>query len=307
MERNKYTSSDFKVDMSNLEFAPIVVFAYIRPKKLEKLIISLKKNAEFKNSKVIFYVDKYKDESEKKKNLEVISVIKNYCNNLNYEINHNKKNLGLKNNILNGINKSLKKYNRAIFLEDDLLVSNNFLKYMNEALNMYSDKKEVKHISGYNYPYFLGKSKSSYFNIYMNCWGWATWADRWRENNNYSNNLISNLPKADRLRFTVYGLEKDFESQLIRNQKKEIETWAIYWMQHIFLSGGFCLNPNKTLVQNTGDDNTSVHGTSSKIYTAEINNKTVTDFPKKISFKNFNKLQIMYFYYTKRLKKKYRT
>ena len=143
MEHNKYTSSDFKVDMSNLEFAPIVVFAYIRPKKLEKLIISLKKNAEFKNSKVIFYVDKYKDESEKKKNLEVISVIKNYCNNLNYEINNNKKNLGLKNNILNGINKSLKKYNRAIFLEDDLLVSNNFLKYMNEALNMYSDKKEV--------------------------------------------------------------------------------------------------------------------------------------------------------------------
>ena len=78
-------------------------------------------------------------------------------------------------------------------------------------------------------------------------------------------------------------------------------------MLHIFLSGGLCLNPNKTLVQNTGDDKTSVHGTSSKIYTAEINNKTVTDFPKKISFKNFNKLQIMYFYYTKRLKKKYRT
>ena len=34
-------------------------------------------------------------------------------------------------------------------------------------------------------------------------------------------------------------LKKDFESQLIRNEIKELETWAIYWYQYIFLNGDY--------------------------------------------------------------------
>ena len=306
METNKYFISKLKVCMNNVDLAPVVIFAYKRPEKLKDLITSLKKNSELKNTKIIFYVDKYKDESEKKNNLEVIGIIKKHCENLNFEIIHNSQNLGLKNNILNGVDKSLNKYSKAIFLEDDLLVSNNFLNYMNKALNIYEKHKHVKHISGYNLPSFLGKNNSSYFTPYMSCWGWATWSDRWNENDNFSNNLISNLSKNIRLKFTIYGLEKDFESQLIRNQNKEIHTWAIYWFQHIFLSNGFCLNPKKTLVQNTGDDESSIHGTNTKLYNSRMNDEIITKFPNKVNFLFINKIQVIYFYFYKRLKKKYK-
>ena len=58
--------------------APVVIFAYIRPSKLENLIVSLMRNNEFYDTKFIFYVDKYKDDSDKLKNQNVVDVIKKY-------------------------------------------------------------------------------------------------------------------------------------------------------------------------------------------------------------------------------------
>ena len=99
---------------------------------------------------------------------------------------------------------------------------------MNNSLELYKNKNIVKHISGFNYPTFVKNSDSSYFTPYMNCWGWDTWRNRWEENENFSKNLISDTGKITRLKFTVLGFEKDFESQLIRNENKEISTWAIF-------------------------------------------------------------------------------
>ncbi len=290
--------------MKKSELAPIVIFAFKRPEKLKKLLLSLEENAEFKESKILFYVDKYLDKSDKKRNEEVLEIVNEHSNNSNFEIHYNKKNLGLKKNILQGINNSLDKYENAIFIEDDLIVGKYFLNYMNASLNFYENKKEIKHISGYNYPTFLGSNKSNYFTSYMNCWGWATWSDRWFENTNFTNNLISELPKKKRLDFTVYGLEKDFESQLLRNENNEIETWAIFWYQHIFLSGGLCVNPKKTLVQNTGNDNEATHKINSKIYNSKINNHVISTFSNKSKFDYINKLQTVWFYIIKKIKKK---
>lgn len=290
--------------MKNTQFAPIVIFAYKRPEKLEKLIESLISNEEFQESKIIFFVDKYKDEADKEKNLEVLGIINKYSSKYNFEIFKNTQNLGLRENIIQGINKSLNEHRKCIFLEDDLVVGKHFLSFMNKSLELYETEKKVKHISGYNYPNFFGTNNSSYFTNYMSCWGWATWLDRWEENLNFSDNNISNLVINERRKFNIYGFDKDYESQLIRNENKEIETWAIYWFQHIFLSKGLCLNPKKTLVQNTGDDNQGVHKTNNKIYNSPINNKLISKFPNKISFNNLSKIQTILFYITKKIKKK---
>ena len=45
--------------MNNKQYAPIVIFAYNRPKELYNLLTSLEKNKELFNSKVIFFIDKY--------------------------------------------------------------------------------------------------------------------------------------------------------------------------------------------------------------------------------------------------------
>ena len=109
--------------------------------------------------------------------------------------------------------------------------------------------------------------------------------------------------KIERLSFTIYGFEKDLESQLIRNDKKEINTWAIYWSQYIFLSRGLCLNPHNSLVVNTGNDEAAEHGINLEMYNSEINNCLIEVYPTKLKFKFLNKLRTIRFYYLKTKKK----
>ena len=288
--------------MSNnsVDYPPIVIFAYNRPKKLKNLMLSLEENREFKDFNVHFFVDKFKDDSDKKKNDEVLKIIKEKWKCNSKEININDENLGLKNNILNGINTIFNNHDSAIFLEDDLVVSKSFLDYMIKSLKIYKNEKKIMHISGYNFKTFIGKKTRSYFSRNMNCWGWATWKKTWENNNNFQENIFSSLKKKDRRLFNIYGFEKDYESQLIRNQKGEISTWAIYWYQFIFIQNGLCLQPIKSLVNNTGADGSGVHNSQPKIYSVKLNDSNIKIFPEKYSFTIFNKLQVISFYMYKK-------
>jgi len=51
---------------------------------------------------------------------------------------------------------------------------------MNEALEFYKDEPKVWHISGWNYPIDPEGLPDTFLWRAMNCWGWATWADRWQ-------------------------------------------------------------------------------------------------------------------------------
>ena len=285
-------------------YPPLVIFAYNRPKKLENLLSSLTQNKEFQYLSVYFFVDKGTDKVNTEKNNEVINVINKDWNCKSKKIIFNKENFGLKRNILNGINETFKIYDSAIFLEDDLVVSKSFLDFMINSLIIYQKNEKIMHISGYNFPTFLGPSSSSYLSPFMNCWGWATWKDRWKKNINFNENEISSLTKKEKRKFNIYGFEKDYESQLIRNENKKIKTWAIFWYQFIYLNQGLCLQPVKSLVKNTGMDGSGVHNSEEKVYEGKINNSSITNYPKKDDFKLFHRLQIIIFYINKNLRKK---
>ena len=82
--------------MNNKPYAPIVIFAYNRPKELYNLLTSLEKNKELSDSRVIFFIDKYFSDKEKDDNIQVISLINDWSMGKNVEINLNDVNLGLK-------------------------------------------------------------------------------------------------------------------------------------------------------------------------------------------------------------------
>jgi len=78
----------------------------------------------------------------------------------------------------------LEKHEAAIVLEDDIVTSPYFLKYMNLTLNYYKERKSVFSVSGvtlpekkfslpYDYAYDVFTSYRQ-----LNS-GWGTWADRW--------------------------------------------------------------------------------------------------------------------------------
>lgn len=84
------------------------------------------------------------------------------------------RNWGLANNIIDGVTEIVNEYGKIIVLEDDLVTSPYFLRFMNEALEMYKDEERVFGITGYAYPIKKDGLPSTFFMKDGGCWGWAT-------------------------------------------------------------------------------------------------------------------------------------
>jgi hypothetical protein len=244
------------------KLAPVVIFCYQRLDSVKLLISSLQSNPESKETLLYIFSDghnKNNKRSEKKNVLRVRNYISTLKGFKKIVIIKRKKNLGLADNIITGANYIFKKFDSAIFLEDDLVVGNNFLRFMNSSLNFYFFKKKVWHISGWNYNIKVKNEKyDAFLWRAMNCWGWATWKDRWRFFNKNPNLIFSTWSKSKIKEFNLDNFY-DFFSQISRNYKGQINTWAIFWYATIFNQKGLCLNPKISLVKNCGLDRFSTH------------------------------------------------
>ncbi len=68
----------------------------------------------------------------------------------------------------------------GIILEDDCVPSQSFFTYCEEILDKYKDDKRIWHITGYAPVDDVNIKESYYFSKIQHCWGWASWADRWK-------------------------------------------------------------------------------------------------------------------------------
>lgn len=236
------------------KLAPIILFTYNRVNTLKVTIESLKKNQLASKSNIYIYSDSYKSNIDKKKVLRVRKYLKEIAGFNKKKIILRKRNYGLAKNIINGVGEVLKKYSNIIVLEDDIKVSNFFLDYMNKSLNLYEKRRKIWHISAWNYDVKATSIHDAYFTRTMNCWGWATWSDRWKHFNKNPNKIIKEWSKKDIHRFNLDGSYNLF-SQIERNLSKKINTWAIFWNAIIFQNNGLCLNPKNSLVSNIGIGN----------------------------------------------------
>jgi len=130
--------------MDNL--APIILFTYNRPWHTEQTLIALMQNEWAKESILYIYCDGVKETDsfqQKEKIQEVRKVVKKqqWCKEVH--VKEAEKNKGLANSIIEGVSEIIKIYGKVIVLEDDLLTSPYFLKYMNEALNFYESYPAV--------------------------------------------------------------------------------------------------------------------------------------------------------------------
>jgi hypothetical protein len=275
------------------QLAPIVVFAYRRKKKLQNLINSLLINSDSKHTLIYFFQDSYKDLDDKNDVLKVkkyISEIKGFKKKI---IISRRKNIGLSNNIISGINFIFQKYSKAIFLEDDLVVSNNFIEFMNQALDKYYKNKKVWHINGWSFDLEENLHRDMFFSRHMNCWGWATWKNRWDKFHNNPEKFIKIFNKKMINEFN-FNNQIDNWSQILRNYKKEISTWAIFWYATIFINNGLCLSFNQSLTKYDGFDLDSTysdpHSLHNNIYKNFLSKKSFIKFSNHVrEDKNYSK------------------
>lgn len=271
------------------KYSPVVIFSYNRIDNIKKLLKSLNRNFEFKKSDLYIFQDNYRNLDDKNKVINVINYLKKLRLKKKFNLVIREKNFGLAKNIIQGVSQVLKKNSSAIFLEDDLIVSKNFLKFMNLNLIYYKNQKKVWHISGWNYNVNFNVEEDAYFTRGMNCWGWGTWRDRWKYFEKKPNVIIKSWNKDKIFRFN-FDNSINFFSQIVRNQNKDINTWAIFWYAVIFIKNGLCLNPVKSLVKNTGIGNSATHTRSiEKIFNSKLNISNIKKYklPKKIDENKF--------------------
>lgn len=248
-----------------MNLAPVVLFVYNRLEHTKKTIQALQKNTLANRSELFIFSDAAKNEGSIEAVNEVREYIKSVTGFKNIEIRQAKENKGLANSIISGVTDIINQYGKIIVLEDDLVTSPYFLKFMNDGLDFYETKNQVWHISGWNYPIETNDLNDSFLWRAMNCWGWATWADRWQYFEKNTDKLISELNPQEIERFNIDNAE-NFWGQVLANKSNKINSWAIYWFATIFKKDGLCLNPSKSFVDNIGLDGSGVHCGSTNIY-----------------------------------------
>jgi hypothetical protein len=251
---------EFRKD-ANKKFAPIALFAYNRPFHLRKVVESILTNRESKFSELFVFIDGPRNHQDVAK----INEIENFLNRLEgfsrCIFYTSKFNLGLEKSITSGVSKILSKHEDIIVIEDDIVVSSNFLEFMNEGLKLYKNEEDVASIHGYVYP-VKRDLPETFFLRGADCWGWATWKRAWEKYESDATRLLYNLKRQGDIDLFNYSGHSHYLQMLESSASKKLNSWAIKWYASMFLEKKYTLYPGKSLVKNIGNDGS---GTNSGI------------------------------------------
>lgn len=246
------------MDNDRDKLAPVVLFTYNRLNHTKQTVEALKRNILADNTELYIY----SDASKSRNTIDSVTAVREYLHGISgfkhVEIIERGENWGLARNIIDGVTNIVNEYGKIIVLEDDIVTSRYFLKYMNDALNLYKNEPSVMAISSN----FLGKDKKglpeTFFLEWFNCWGWATWENAWRkfERNPEKLSKFYNL-KNDK-HFNMNGTENMW-SQIEKNISGELYTWAIFFYTTIYINKGLVLFCNEDLSINIGMDASGEH------------------------------------------------
>lgn len=277
------------------KFAPIVLFTYNRLEHTKETIEALKQNDYAKDSDLIVYSDAPKTESDSIKVLNVREYLKTINGFKNIIVVEQKENKGLASSIIDGVTEIVNKYGSIIVLEDDVVVSRFFLKYVNQALELYKNNGKVMQIGS---TLFKNTDKygirEAFFSRVPDSPCWATWNRAWEKFNKDPEKLISTFTEKEILDFDL-NCKAGFWQQVIDNKDKKINTWAIFWYASMFRNNGLVLYPPMPMNRNIGFDGSGVHCCSTDMYDVDdlcgevlyFPEKVVEDFNGYLYFKNF--------------------
>ncbi len=249
--------------------APIIIFAYNRASHLRRLINSLLLNPESADSDLYIFADGARHTPDPKVE-EVRQLIRQISGFRTINIRIREQNIGLARNIIEGVSEVMEHADAAIILEDDLIATPHFLKYMRRALSHY-EHTNAWSIAGYTPPVSL-PSQYPYttYPIMRNCsWGWATWRNRWQmvdwQVSDFKDFVAD--PKQ-RKAFDESG--SDLSAMLLKQQTGEIGSWSIRFCYSGFKHQMPTIYPVQSFIINGGADGSGSNVSATTKYNTSI-------------------------------------
>lgn len=258
-----------------MEYSPVVVFVYNRPKHTERCLNHLSKAHLAEHSNVYVFCDGPKNGEAFESVRETRAIVNEFKKNFKgFTVFESDENKGLANSIIGGVTEIVNKHGKVIVLEDDLLVHRDFLRYMNYYLISLQNEKQVMHISSFARNSYLQFFMPRVFlSRFMDCWGWATWSDCWRKLELDLQEIDKYLVDKRNLRHFNFS-KLDYHTYFDAN-RVNFKTWAIFWYYTIAKNKGLCVMPKFSYVYNIGNDGS---GTNEIVKTPELASNFVKHF-----------------------------
>ncbi len=250
-------------------YAPILLFTYNRPAHTRRLVESLLQNPESARSRLFIYSDAPRDEAARPAVDEVRRYLRTLSGFGGIHLVERTENWGLARSVINGVTSLLQDFDRVIVLEDDLVLSPVFLRFMNEALETYQDEPRVGHIQACDFT--QDPSLPETFLIkWTGSWGWATWRRAWKLFNPDGRALLNELEQRHLTREFDFGGAYRYTRMLRRQVKGLNDSWAIRWNASLFLADVLSLNVGRSLVQNGGFDGSGTNCGGGGLYASTL-------------------------------------
>ena len=240
--------------------APIALFAYKRAAHTARALHSLAQNPEFLASPLYIYCDCARCPADAVDVEETRQVIREWPH-PNKTVIERIDHFGLARSVITGVTDLVARFGKIIVVEDDLVVSTVFLKYLNYGLIHYADDSNVMQLSAHMFPVPIASASDAVMLPFTSSWGWATWDRAWQHfDPSMSGYEVLEGNRALQLKFDLNGSYPYF--RMLRQQARgAIDSWAIRWYKSVFFKGGLTLYPRKSLVKNTGFGQGATHST----------------------------------------------
>ncbi len=240
---------------SKNNYAPILVSVYDRLDTFSKCIDALQKNDLSVDSELFIVSDGPKDKSS----VGRIDKVRAFARNINgfkkVNLIFRDENFGSFKSITEAERQIIKEFGRIILLEDDIIASPGFLRFLNSALEYYESNKTIFSVSSYVHPInYISKFNGYCITAPFHCpWGYATWLDRYDQINPNLNPLVD--IKKDKYIYKYLTKYSPFIlKSLIDDFKKNLGYIDVRISTQMMLKKMVSIYPAKSLSFNIGFD-----------------------------------------------------
>lgn len=232
-----------------------LIIGYSRPAGILNLIKSLTLNGV---TRIYISIDGPKNARDIKNQQIIQKVISDYYNDKSVQIKVLKQeiNLGIAVSVIGAIDWFFSQEDYGLILEDDLLISPDFLNYANICLEKYSNIPNVWMISGSQLLSGLSSKSETIWVNYPMIWGWATWANKWKE---MRSSLIEDKNTTFSQSLNYRNLYWKVGAKRVLSGK--VDTWDTPLAFEFKVQNKFCILPPLNLVSNIGFDELATHTT----------------------------------------------
>lgn len=249
--------------------APILLFAYNRPAHLRRCVESLLANPLAADSDLFVFSDAPKSVEDRAGVEEVRAALREIRGFYTVSIVERDTNWGLANSIIDGVTRLVEQRGRVIVVEDDLVLAPYFLKFMNDALDVYEDEPRVGHIQACDFT--QDPSLPDTFLIkWTGSWGWATWKRAWQHFNPDGSQLLRQLEERGLTHRFDFNGKYGFTRMLRKQIAGKNNSWAIRWNASLFLKDILSLNVGRSLVSNEGFDGSGTNCGGGGLYASSL-------------------------------------